>query len=82
MQNETSMTMIALRPIKQGEEILNDYGQLPRSDLLRRYGYVTDRYRKWDVVELSIETVTEACHHVRNLTEVEKQERVTIEVSS
>lgn len=46
------LEMRAIRPIKAGEEILNDYGQLPRSDLLRRYGYVTDKYAVFDVVEL------------------------------
>lgn len=39
--------------IRKGEEIFNDYGQLPRSDLLRRYGYVTDRYAVYDVTEIS-----------------------------
>ena len=28
------MTMVALQLIQQGEQIYNDYGQLPRSDLL------------------------------------------------
>ena len=44
--------MVALKPIERGEEIFNDYGQLPRSDLLRRYGYITDNYKKWDAVEI------------------------------
>jgi N-lysine methyltransferase SETD6 len=47
----------ALKSIKKGEEILNDYGPLPRSDLLRRYGYLTDNYAPYDVVELSQEFV-------------------------
>ena len=46
------LEMRAIRQIKAGEEILNDYGQLPRSDLLRRYGYVTDKYAVFDVAEL------------------------------
>lgn len=89
--------MVALTPISKGQQIFNDYGQLPRSDLLvskvlgvmslcpiryqnhkaqtenvytlsfigsrqsilkrhadsmntkRRYGYVTENYKKWDV---------------------------------
>ena len=49
--------MVALKPIMQGEEIFNDYGQLPRSDLLRRYGYVTDHYKEWDVVEIETELI-------------------------
>ena len=49
--------MIVLKSISKGEEIYNDYGQLPRSDLLRRYGYITDSYKKWDVVELDSESI-------------------------
>lgn len=51
--------MKALKPVKKGEELLNDYGPLPRSDLLRRYGYLTPGYSKYDVVEISQELVTE-----------------------
>lgn len=32
------LEMRAIRHITRGGEIFNDYGQLPRSDLLRRYG--------------------------------------------
>ncbi len=46
------LEMRAIRPIKSEEEILNDSGQLPRSDLLRRYGYVTDKHAVFDVAEL------------------------------
>ena len=49
--------MVALKPITQGEEVFNDYGQLPRSDLLRRYGYVTDQYKQWDVVEIDADLI-------------------------
>ena len=48
----TTVTMRALRPIKAGEEIFNDYGPLPRTDLLRRYGYITPAYTQYDVVEI------------------------------
>lgn len=44
--------MRAIRDIEGGEEIYNDYGPLPRSELLRRYGYVTQNYAKYDVVEI------------------------------
>ncbi|KAI4912956.1 hypothetical protein J4E85_010931 [Alternaria conjuncta] len=53
------LEMKALKPIPVGEEIFNDYGSLPRSDLLRRYGYVTDNYAQYDVVEIPAELVTE-----------------------
>jgi len=45
--------MRSIKRIARGEEIFNDYGQLPRSDLLRRYGYITDNYTPYDVAELS-----------------------------
>jgi SET domain-containing protein 6 len=51
--------MKATQFIREGEEIFNDYGELPRSDLLRRYGYITDNYTQYDVVELRLETI---CH--------------------
>jgi len=53
------LEMKALKPIPAGDEIFNDYGSLPRSDLLRRYGYVTDNYAQYDVVEIPAELVTE-----------------------
>jgi SET domain-containing protein 6 len=49
--------MKTLTPIKAGEELFNDYGPLPRSDLLRRYGYITDNYAQYDVVEIPHELV-------------------------
>lgn len=46
--------MRAIKPIMAGAEIFNDYGEIPRADLLRRYGYVTDNYVQYDVVELPL----------------------------
>ncbi|GAB7347847.1 hypothetical protein MBLNU459_g5380t1 [Dothideomycetes sp. NU459] len=54
---ESMVTMKALKTIKAGEEIFNDYGPLPRTDLLRRYGYVTPNYTQYDVVEIPQELV-------------------------
>ncbi|KAH7393112.1 hypothetical protein BKA64DRAFT_76771 [Cadophora sp. MPI-SDFR-AT-0126] len=51
------LEMRSIKPISKGEEILNDYGQLPQSDLLRRYGYTTDNYAVYDVAELSTESI-------------------------
>jgi N-lysine methyltransferase SETD6 len=51
--------MKAIKSIGKGEEILNDYGPLPRSDLLRRYGYVSSRYAAYDVVEFSLKSICE-----------------------
>ncbi|KAI1640685.1 SET domain-containing protein [Biscogniauxia mediterranea] len=50
---EDSLTVTSLRPIPAGQEILNYYGPLGNGELLRRYGYVTDRHSRYDVVELS-----------------------------
>lgn len=47
------LIMRATEDIKTGDEIFNDYGPLPRSDLLRTYGYITDNYSAFDVVEIS-----------------------------
>jgi len=69
------MTMIALKDIPSGQQIYNDFGQLPRSDLLRRYGYITDNYKKWDVVEVDVETITQAAFEINKLGG-EKEKRV------
>ena len=45
--------MKATKTIKAGEQIFNEYGPLPRSDLLRMYGYITEEYAQYDVVEIS-----------------------------
>jgi SET domain-containing protein 6 len=52
--------MKAIKPIRAGEEIFNDYGEIPRADLLRRYGYVTDNYAPYDVIELSLDLLCAA----------------------
>ncbi|KAJ4988658.1 SET domain-containing protein [Stagonosporopsis vannaccii] len=53
----SSLDMKALKSIRAGDEIFNDYGSLPRSDLLRRYGYITDNYAQYDVAEVSMDLV-------------------------
>lgn len=37
------MTMVVIKPIPKGKQIFNDYGQLPRSDLLvsRRFRVIS-----------------------------------------
>jgi len=49
---EGNLTAVALRLIQAGEEIFNYYGPLSNGELLRRYGYVTERHSRYDVVEL------------------------------
>ena len=52
--------MRSIKLIKAGEELLNDYGQIPRADLLRKYGYITNNYAQYDVVELPLGIICEA----------------------
>lgn len=49
---EGALVATTLRRIAAGEEVLNYYGPVSNGELLRRYGYVTCQYRRWDVVEL------------------------------
>lgn len=56
---DDKVVMKTLHPVRAGEELFNDFGPLPRSDLLRRYGYVTAQYAKYDVVEISEELIRE-----------------------
>ncbi|KAG4429649.1 hypothetical protein IFR05_014870 [Cadophora sp. M221] len=51
------LEMRSIQPISKGDEIFNDYGQLPQSDLLRRYGYITDNYASYDVAEVSTQSI-------------------------
>ncbi|KAK4171686.1 hypothetical protein QBC36DRAFT_339500 [Triangularia setosa] len=57
---EDALTAVSLRPIRKGGEILNFYGPLSSAELLRRYGYVTEKHARWDVVELSWSLVSSA----------------------
>jgi SET domain-containing protein 6 len=52
------LIMRAIVPIKAGDQVFNDYGPLPRSDLLRMYGYITPNYAQYDVVELLQSDIT------------------------
>lgn len=47
-----TLSMRSVLPIPASSQIFNDYGPLPPSDLLRRYGYVTPSYRQHAVLEL------------------------------
>ncbi|KAI5116691.1 hypothetical protein M0805_002853 [Coniferiporia weirii] len=37
---QTELKMVTTKPIKAGDQIYNTYGDLPNSDLLRRYGHI------------------------------------------
>ncbi|KAJ5248947.1 hypothetical protein N7468_000398 [Penicillium chermesinum] len=75
-QEEEALVMKAIKPIQQGEEIFNDYGEIPRADLLRRYGYVTDNYAQYDVVEISLGDVCQAAGLANS--DVESQPRLQL----
>ncbi|KAG7288469.1 hypothetical protein NEMBOFW57_004822 [Staphylotrichum longicolle] len=66
---DDALTATTLRTIRAGEEVLNYYGPLPNGELLRRYGYVTPKHSRYDVVELPWE-----------LVETELKERVGVRV--
>ncbi|KIV89256.1 hypothetical protein PV10_08835 [Exophiala mesophila] len=61
-QESDFLIMKSTKPIKAGDQIFNDYGPLPRSDLLRMYGYVTENYSQYDVVEISYDLLLEVAN--------------------
>ncbi|KOS16992.1 Ribosomal N-lysine methyltransferase 4 [Escovopsis weberi] len=62
------LTVTSVRTIKAGEEVLNYYGPHPNSELLRRYGYVTPKHSRYDVVELPWSTIEAAVSTVLSLS--------------
>ncbi|OLN88998.1 Ribosomal lysine N-methyltransferase 4 [Colletotrichum chlorophyti] len=66
---EDDLTVTALRPISAGEEILNYYGPHPNSELLRRYGYVTPKHSRYDVVEIPWDLVQAVLNEQLKLTD-------------
>lgn len=63
------VVMKAIKLVAKGEELLNDYGPLPRADVLRRYGYVTEQYARYDVVEVSLDLIKTAAKEDLKLEE-------------
>lgn len=47
------LEMTSIREIKAGEEVLNYYGPNANSEVLRRYGYTSQKHSRYDVVELN-----------------------------
>ena len=73
------LVMKTTRPIKAGEQIFNDYGPLPRSDLLRMYGYMTENYAQYDVVEISHNSLIEVAgknHGSKDAVWLQREERL------
>lgn len=77
-QQPYSLTMSLLHDLPAQTLLYNDYGPLPRSDLLRRYGYITQNYAQFDVVELKGDLLTETIIRMKNptLSPVEKLKRI------
>jgi SET domain-containing protein 6 len=73
---DDALVMRSIKPIAAGEQIYNDYGSLPRADVLRRYGYVTEEYAKYDVVELSDELISQAAKEKLGLSEEDLNTRL------
>lgn len=56
-----SLEVTSLRSdVSAGTEILNYYGAMPSSEVLRRYGYVTPEYRRYDEFEITRSAVAKA----------------------
>ena len=66
-QEDDMLIMRSIKPISKGDQIFNDYGPLPRSDLLRMYGYVTDEYAQYDVVEIDFSSIAQIARRVSRL---------------
>ncbi|KIW03364.1 uncharacterized protein PV09_05572 [Verruconis gallopava] len=73
-----ALVMKAIKPIASGEEIFNDYGPLPRSDLLRRYGYITDNYAQYDVTEIPSIMIVDVSKDQLKLDDAEVEQRTSL----
>ncbi|KAK5167545.1 Ribosomal lysine N-methyltransferase 4 [Saxophila tyrrhenica] len=73
---DDKVVMKTIKTVKKGEELFNDYGPLPRADVLRRYGYVTENYAKYDVVEIPLELVKEVVVEQSVLSKPELESRL------
>lgn len=54
------LRMVAIKPIKAGQQIYNTYGDLCNADLLRKYGFV-DVPNPHNIAEISGESVVVQC---------------------
>ncbi|KAF1923363.1 SET domain-containing protein RMS1 [Didymella exigua CBS 183.55] len=64
-----SLEVTSLRSdIKAGTEILNYYGAMPSSEVLRRYGYITTEYHRYDEVEIPRSAVAQALGRATGLS--------------
>ncbi|GMM47622.1 ribosomal lysine N-methyltransferase [Pichia kluyveri] len=56
---KTKLVMVAEKDIKKGEQIFNIYGELPNSEILRKYGYVELPSSKYEFAEIQTPTIKE-----------------------
>ncbi|OCT54049.1 Ribosomal N-lysine methyltransferase 4 [Cladophialophora carrionii] len=78
-QESDYLIMKSTKPIEAGQQIFNDYGPLPRSDLLRMYGYITDNYAQYDVVEISHDLLLEVAgkkHGTKDAAWLKREEQL------
>ncbi|EFX00522.1 set domain containing protein [Grosmannia clavigera kw1407] len=54
------LTATSVRHIKAGEEILNFYGPLSNGELMRRYGYTTEKHEHFDAIDIPWKLVLDA----------------------
>ncbi|KAG7901003.1 hypothetical protein KL907_004447 [Ogataea polymorpha] len=55
-----ALVMTATKDIKKGEQIYNIYGELPNSEILRKYGYVELPASKYEFAELPVSVIKQA----------------------
>ena len=73
---DDKVVMKTIKAVKKGEELFNDYGPLPRAEVLRRYGYVTENYAKYDVVEISLNVIKDAALGDLKIGDLEVESRL------
>ncbi|KAK5713694.1 Ribosomal lysine N-methyltransferase 4 [Elasticomyces elasticus] len=66
---DDKVIMKSIKPILAGGEIFNDYGSLPNVDVLRRYGYATSNYSRYDVVEVSQQLIKDVAKEQLKLSD-------------
>lgn len=72
---ENLLEMRAIKDIPKGEQVYNTYGDLPNSDLLRRYGYVETGGNAFDVTEISTERVLKCVREQLNALPYSKRDK-------
>lgn len=54
---KTKLVMMAEKDIKKGEQIYNIYGELPNSEILRKYGFVELPSSKFEFAEVTLDSI-------------------------